>query len=158
MLAPEDDIQLDKNEVKYDNLTYRKFEFILEKFKTFEKLSMFLFLILIFMNVSISYLLYQFIGYTQTSFEWHDEILLFFGNVSWTLMVFILMFICCYQVYKSLINIGDKHKIGFRFYFFQSFKVILLTLPMLNIFFLFALIALLRIVLITYYARSKSFK
>jgi hypothetical protein len=71
---------------------------------------------------------------------------------------FIALFISSYQVYKSINNKKENHGLGFRFYIFQSIKVFIYLWSKFNLLLFFAIIGLLRIGLVLYFSKTKSFK
>lgn len=157
MQAPEDDIDFNKKSAVYENRTYQQFEKLIRIYKYWDLTEVFLlFTFLIGLKLLLPYLI-NFLLFFQE--EIRSLLFMPFGFNEFGHALFIVaLMISSYQVYKSIDHRKENQKLGLRFYFFQSLKVIIYIFLNFNLLFIFAFIGLLRIAVIIYYSKTKSFK
>ncbi len=157
MLAPEDNIDFNKKSIVYENNTYRQFENILKWYKYWELLSCFIIFTLLLgaLNLTpylVSFLLIFESDYTGTflSPEFYDNYIF--------IVVYLALIISTYQVYKSIDNKVENQKIGKRFYIFQMTKIVIYLWSQFNLLLVFAIIGFIKMGIVIYYTKTKSFK
>ena len=157
MLTPEDNIDFNNKSVVYENKTYKRFEILLQFFKYWEGVEILILFPLIIGTEVLTVYLIDFLLYFQTEFTglFLDPYLLInHGHV----IFFIILLISSYQIYRSIVKRNESQKMSARFYIFQSIKILIYFWTKFNLLLFFAIIGILRIVVVLYFSHTKSFK
>lgn len=157
MQAPEDNIDFNNKSVVYENKTYRKFERLINIYKYWDLAEGFILFLLLLGATSLTPYLIDILLLFESDYSGTFIYVHFIENYG-QVVFYVILLIASFQIYKSIENRNENQKLGARFYVFQSIKIFIYLWTKFNLLLFFAIIGMVRIGLIIYFSRTKSFK